>query len=177
VVQAWPGLLAAHRCFCTGWTRYPDHPRIQVLAAGDAAALDRVALELADLGMRCAAADACAQAAVAHAARHDRKGQLQAKARAAELRGDAATPILEQVLAPLPLTEREREIAVMVEQGLSNRAIAERPCVSVRTVEGHIYRACAKMDVPDRITLGHAVAAAKSSSGLRATKQPSGDRL
>ena len=23
VAQAWPGLLAAHRCFCTGWTRYP----------------------------------------------------------------------------------------------------------------------------------------------------------
>jgi hypothetical protein len=24
VAQAWPGLLAAHRCFCTGWTRYPE---------------------------------------------------------------------------------------------------------------------------------------------------------
>ena len=23
MAQAWPGLLAAHRCFCTGWTRYP----------------------------------------------------------------------------------------------------------------------------------------------------------
>ncbi|CQD20895.1 transcriptional regulator [Mycolicibacterium conceptionense] len=33
---------------------------------------------------------------------------------------------------------------------MSNRDIAERLTVSVRTVEGHIYRACIKLGVADR---------------------------
>ena len=41
----------------------------------------------------------------------------------------------------------------MVAQGMTNRAIAERLGVSVRTVEGHVYRACTKLDLPDRSAL------------------------
>jgi DNA-binding NarL/FixJ family response regulator len=41
---------------------------------------------------------------------------------------------------PLPLSTREREIANLAADGLSNREIAERLVVSARTVEGHIYR-------------------------------------
>ena len=41
----------------------------------------------------------------------------------------------------------------MVTAGLSNRQIADRLVVSVRTVEGHIYRACTKLDVSDRTEL------------------------
>lgn len=37
--------------------------------------------------------------------------------------------------------------------GLSNRQIAERLVVSVRTVEGHLYRACAKLGTSDRTQL------------------------
>ena len=133
----------------------------RALAAGDAVALEAVARELAELGMTCAAADASAQAAVAYACGHDRKHELESRARADELRGDASTPVLEQVLSPLPLTGREREIAVMVAEGLSNKAIADRLVVSVRTIEGHIYRACTKLDVADRATLAHVVAAAR----------------
>jgi DNA-binding NarL/FixJ family response regulator len=33
---------------------------------------------------------------------------------------------------------------------MSNRDIADRLVVSARTVEGHIYRACIKLDVTDR---------------------------
>jgi DNA-binding CsgD family transcriptional regulator len=62
----------------------------------------------------------------------------------------------------LPLTGREREVAVMVAAGLTNKAIAERLSISIRTVEGHIYHACTKLDVPDRTMLAHAVAAATS---------------
>lgn len=149
----------------------------RALAAGDAAGLWAAARELAEVGMTCAAADAYAQAAIAYGHRHDRKHELESRARAAELRGDACTPVLERVLTPLPLTEREREIAVMVAEGLTNKAIAERLCVSVRTVEGHIYRSCIKLDVADRAMLAHAVSAAKSGSALRATTTPSGGRL
>jgi DNA-binding CsgD family transcriptional regulator len=45
---------------------------------------------------------------------------------------------------------REREIANLVAAGLSNRDIADRLTVSVRTVEGHLYRACIKLDISDR---------------------------
>jgi DNA-binding NarL/FixJ family response regulator len=36
---------------------------------------------------------------------------------------------------------------------LSNRQIAERLVVSVRTIEGHLYRACAKLGASDRTQL------------------------
>jgi DNA-binding CsgD family transcriptional regulator len=41
---------------------------------------------------------------------------------------------------PFPFTARESEIAKLVAQGLSNKEIADRLTVSVRTVEGHVYR-------------------------------------
>ncbi|NUR61493.1 MAG: helix-turn-helix transcriptional regulator [Catenulispora sp.] len=65
----------------------------------------------------------------------------------------ADTPALREALRPSPLTEREREIAALVAAGLSNRQIAERLVVSVRTVEGHVYRACVKLGVADRAAL------------------------
>ena len=48
------------------------------------------------------------------------------------------------------MSTREREIANLVAQGLSNREIADRLVVSARTVEGHIYRACIKLGLSDR---------------------------
>lgn len=51
------------------------------------------------------------------------------------------SPALREVRQPAPLTAREREIISLVAQGLSNRRIAEEMCMSVRTVEGHLYRA------------------------------------
>ena len=50
----------------------------------------------------------------------------------------------------MPLTEREREIVTLAARGLSNRAIAERLVVSVRTVEGHVYNASAKLGMTNR---------------------------
>jgi DNA-binding CsgD family transcriptional regulator len=40
--------------------------------------------------------------------------------------------------SPLELTETERRVASLVAEGLSNREVADRLCVSVRTVEGHL---------------------------------------
>ena len=50
----------------------------------------------------------------------------------------------------MPLTDREAEIVMMIGEGLSNRAIAERLTVSVRTVESHIYRAMSKTGTTSR---------------------------
>ncbi|CCH77310.1 C4-dicarboxylate transport transcriptional regulatory protein dctR (fragment) [Nostocoides japonicum T1-X7] len=51
---------------------------------------------------------------------------------------------------PLPLTSREREVVALAAQQLSNKEIAERLVVSVRTVEGHLYRAAAKLGIDHR---------------------------
>ncbi len=48
------------------------------------------------------------------------------------------------------LTARERDIAQLARNGYSNREIAERLNVSVRTVEGHLYRIFAKLGVARR---------------------------
>lgn len=54
--------------------------------------------------------------------------------------------------APL-LTERELEVAMLIAGGASNREIADRLKVSVRTVEVHAGRACTKLDVRTRASL------------------------
>ena len=51
---------------------------------------------------------------------------------------------LGQAAEALPFTDREREIVMLLAAGLSNRQVAERLTLSVRTVESHIYRAMAK---------------------------------
>ncbi len=48
------------------------------------------------------------------------------------------------------MTRREREIALLVAEGQSNNSIAERLGVSLRTVEGHLYRTFIKLDLQSR---------------------------
>jgi DNA-binding CsgD family transcriptional regulator len=67
-----------------------------------------------------------------------------------------------------PLTPREQEIAHHVADGLSNRKIAERLYLSVRTVESHVYQARAKLGARSRAEFGRALAR------LSATEQPLG---
>ncbi|HEY9313316.1 LuxR C-terminal-related transcriptional regulator [Williamsia sp.] len=126
------------------------------VAAGDGAALDASADELAQIGALISAADAAAQAANVHDVAGDRAAMASSAAVAGRLSaecGGLRTPALVAAAHPLPLTAREREIATLVAAGLSNKAIAERLTVSVRTVEGHIYRACTKLDLSDRADL------------------------
>ena len=52
-----------------------------------------------------------------------------------------------------PLTTRETQIAALAREGLSNRQIAGRLYLSVRTVESHLYRAMQKLRVSDRALL------------------------
>jgi DNA-binding CsgD family transcriptional regulator len=69
--------------------------------------------------------------------------------------GGASTPALRQASDRLPLTDREREIVALIADGLSNRAVAERLTLSVRTVETHIYRAMAKTGTTSREELAN----------------------
>lgn len=51
------------------------------------------------------------------------------------------------------MTGREREVIELVIAGLPNRDIAERLVMSVRTVEGHVYRACQRVGASSRADL------------------------
>jgi DNA-binding CsgD family transcriptional regulator len=99
------------------------------------------------------AADAAAQAAVIHEHRGARRQEIESVTRAMQLAtmcGGASSPAIRAAARPLPVTARELEVAELVAAGLSNREIAQQLSVSVRTVEGHVYRACLKLDVSDR---------------------------
>ncbi|MEV6334021.1 LuxR C-terminal-related transcriptional regulator [Nocardia vinacea] len=119
----------------------------------DTQALSAVSVEFESAGLLLAAADAAAQAVPIHDHAGQRRLSAQAAARALDLAArcdGATTPAIASAARPLPITDREREITALIARGLSNREIAERLFVSVRTVEGHIYRACTKLDAADR---------------------------
>jgi ATP/maltotriose-dependent transcriptional regulator MalT len=130
-----------------------QHAYARALIDRDATALYDTANAFSDIGALLYAADAAAQAAVLFEAADQRRHHVDSAAvadRIATACGEIQTPALSLAANPLPLSTREREIANLAAQGLSNRDIAERLTVSLRTVEGHIYRACIKLDVTDR---------------------------
>ncbi|MCW2913308.1 MAG: helix-turn-helix transcriptional regulator [Actinomycetia bacterium] len=166
-------MLALHTAVCFGdrtvaarlaeLAGHLDGPRAPAAAAHAAAlatddgdALQAASARFEEMGDLLAAADAAAHAAAAYM-RHDRPGPTRAAAARAHRLGEACegarTPALVAAARPLPLTEREREIVTLAAQGLSNREIAERLIVSVRTIEGHLYRASAKLGITNRAEL------------------------
>ena len=64
--------------------------------------------------------------------------------------GAPAFPAVAEVRARHGLTEREAEVALLVAQGLSNDAIAERLFVSRHTVRHHVEGAMAKLELTGR---------------------------
>jgi DNA-binding CsgD family transcriptional regulator len=123
------------------------------LARTDASELDRLSAEYEHMGDLVAAVDAAAHACTAF--RHgDRRGSaLGCSTRAEALArrcGGISTPALREVSEPLPLTAREREIVRLLGSGFSTRDVAERLCLSARTVEGHVYRAMTKTGAQTR---------------------------
>ncbi|HEY9302764.1 MAG TPA: helix-turn-helix transcriptional regulator, partial [Mycobacterium sp.] len=125
----------------------------EALNDDDGAELSAVSAEFEDMGDLIAAVDAAAHAAIAYR-HHDLRGSaLGCSARAealAEQCGGARTPTLRKAVERLPLTDREREIVMLIGEGLSNRDIATRLTLSVRTVESHIYKAMAKTGTLNR---------------------------
>jgi len=124
----------------------------EVLRDNEAAELSSLSGEFERMGDLVAAVDAAAQAALAYRRQGLRGSALGCSARAAALAEQcgASTPALRQASEPLPLTDREEEIVMLIGEGLSNRAVAERLTLSVRTVESHIYRAMLKTGTTSR---------------------------
>ncbi|WP_241961881.1 helix-turn-helix transcriptional regulator [Rhodococcus opacus] len=97
-----------------------------------------------EIGDIVAATDASAQAGTLFREQQHHGSALTAIERARTLAGTHRglnTPALRQAGEPTPLTRRQREIVALVSQGFTNKEIAERLGVSIRTVEGHRYHA------------------------------------
>lgn len=132
----------------------------RALDADDAEQLEEVSAGFEDIGDMLAAADAAAQAATAHRRAGRTGSAMTAAARAARIAetcGGATSPAITASRLAVPFTRREHEIVQLVAQGLSTKAIAEAVSLSVRTVEGHIYRASCKAGVAKRSELASMV--------------------
>jgi DNA-binding CsgD family transcriptional regulator len=124
--------------------------------ADDPNELEATALALAEAGF-----NHCASTCAAHASRTFARASVSAGAtrcsalarallgRCEGARGDDLAGLAEVV----DLTPRERDVVLLAAQGLSNRAIADRTCTSLRTVEGHLLRAYRKLGVTSRAEL------------------------
>lgn len=122
------------------------------LRAGDGEGLLAASAAYRAIGDRATAADVAAQAAACFNRAQHRKRALYASALARELAdacGGLCTPASRTPVG-VPLTGREREVIELVATGLSNREIADRLVMSVRTVEGHVYRACQRVGAKSR---------------------------
>jgi DNA-binding NarL/FixJ family response regulator len=123
------------------------------LGAGDGDALVDASHQYEAFGDRIAAADAAAHAILAYQDGGYRDATMSASATvqrlAAECRG-AQTPALRAVPTPPPFTDRQREIISLAAQGLSNREIARQLTMSIRSIEGHLFRASQRVGANNR---------------------------
>jgi predicted ATPase/DNA-binding CsgD family transcriptional regulator len=67
--------------------------------------------------------------------------------------GDGSEPGAATPVTASALTRREREIALLVASGLSNRDIATRLFISKRTVDAHVEHIFAKLEISSRVKL------------------------
>ena len=123
------------------------------LAAGSGDALVRASRQYEALGDRIAAADAAAQGVVAYQTDGSLGRAMGALATAQRLAAEchgAQTPALRAATTPRPFTARQREIISLAAQGLSNKVIADRLTMSIRSVEGHLFRASQRVGANSR---------------------------
>nr|WP_139829706.1 LuxR family transcriptional regulator [Mycobacterium gastri] len=141
--------------------RAPIAARYAKALADDAAPeLEAVSADFEAMGDLLAAADAAAHSSSAYRVANRNGSALTAGARAESLSkrcGGATSPALVGAKIAFPFSHRQREIALLVSKGLTNREIADALSLSVRTVEGHIYRATFKAGIATRAELAKIV--------------------
>ncbi|MFJ2946046.1 LuxR C-terminal-related transcriptional regulator [Streptomyces sp. NPDC087226] len=140
-----------------------DH--VAALTRADGEALEDVSSRFRTMGAVAPAAEAAAQAAEVYRKDGRRRASRLARAASARLLAESGCGLVpwaaprehRQPDRTAPLTSREREVAALAAGGLSNRDIAERLVVSVRTVENHLYRVYEKLGITARSDLGGAL--------------------
>jgi DNA-binding CsgD family transcriptional regulator len=138
----------------------------QALSAGDGEGLLEASAKYREIGDRVAAADAAAQASVAFDESQQHRRGLYAAALARELADDCGGLCTPAVRTPagLKLSGRQRDVIELVVAGLSNRQIADQLVMSVRTVEGHVYRACQRVGAQSREELASIIRSGPGTS-------------
>jgi DNA-binding CsgD family transcriptional regulator len=137
-------------------------------AAGDPVALEEVANRFEALGATLLAAEAATAGSHAARRRGDQRAASRLLARSSALATrceGARTPGLVSTEGPVPLTAREREIAVLAADGCPSKEIAERLYLSVRTVNNHLQAAYAKLGITSRAQLPEALRLSRVTSG------------
>ncbi|ACQ79507.1 transcriptional regulator, LuxR family [Beutenbergia cavernae DSM 12333] len=122
-------------------------------ADGDDVALRAAARLYERMGDLAVAADVEALAAVRSRATGHLGSAISSRGRALELAarcGGLDTPALRAARSGPALSVREGEVTALAARGLTNRQIAELLTLSVRTVEGHRYRAGLKLTADGR---------------------------
>ncbi|MEU0899367.1 LuxR C-terminal-related transcriptional regulator [Streptomyces massasporeus] len=115
--------------------------------------MGRVARAFADMGVFLFAAEAYAEQARLYQRRGGVKASAAATAQARELLrrcGPVDTPPLRFLGRPATLSDREQTIAGLAARGLQDKEIAERLCLSVRTVGNTLYRVYRKVGAANR---------------------------
>lgn len=142
--------------WAAGW-----HQVAQAWATGDADVLMETAAGLEEAGLINLAREAYAQAGAIWDAAGERRRARQAVAHREKCDQELGERFRESpFIASVPsvhLTRRERDIVELAVQGLSDREIAQQLMVSVRTVEGHLYRSYVKLGVRRRDELALAL--------------------
>lgn len=130
---------------------------IHALETKDWQALQSVAQSFADMGAHLLAAEAASEAVVAARRKNISTQQIAVLRRlAARLREKCAksrTPTLQTAQLRVALTAAEADAAQLAAAGLSNKRIAEKLCLSPRTVEGQLQRSYEKLCIGGRSEL------------------------
>jgi DNA-binding CsgD family transcriptional regulator len=138
---------------------YARHARAVVSGRPDA--LVAVADEFVGIGAGLLAAETLTEAAAGSQRQGDRRGASASLVRAGGLANaceGARTPGLATPASIVPLTARERDVAMLAAQGESSKSIAERLYLSVRTVDNHLQNVYGKLGVTGRRELAKALA-------------------
>ena len=133
---------------------------ITALDAHDCDQLDAASATFEELGADLLAAESAAAAATAAIKTGTPQRIATLRRRAAQLRElvpNASTPGLSAVTARAELTPAETDAALLAAEGYSNRQIADRLFLSVRTVEGQLQRCYEKLHVTRRQDLAAAL--------------------
>ena len=129
-------------------------------AARSAGGLMAAADDLARLGANLLAAETATRAATEHAAAGRQRDAAAWRRRAGELLAECEgtrSPGVAQADGPVPLTDREREIALLAATGLSSKTISGRLFLSVRTVDNNLARVYTKLGIAERSRIGQAL--------------------
>src|SRR6266498_4101918 len=121
--------------------------------ANDSAKLNQCAATFARLGMMRLAAEAAGTAAALHRRRKGYRAAANAMSCAVRYAQQCDGAPIRALLpddAVATLSTREHELTMLAVSGLTNREIAERLVLSVRTVENLMYRAYAKLGIGSR---------------------------